>query len=102
MRSCNIAVKPMLLAHCRCGKDEFNIRGQLFFKPLIQAMRMLIHLGELVPEGTPHVHSIGPGTLFLWVVVVFPLTLATFGIGAATGSPLVFTFRIHLMRQFCH
>lgn len=35
---------------CRCAKDEFNPRGQLFFTPLVQAMRVLIHLGETVPE----------------------------------------------------
>ena len=36
---------------CRCGKDEFNPRAQLFFTPLVQAMRLMIHLGETVPDG---------------------------------------------------
>lgn len=36
---------------CRCGKDEFNPGAQLFFTPLVQAMRLMIHLGETVPDG---------------------------------------------------
>ena len=36
---------------CRCAKDEFNPKAQLFLTPLVQAMRVMIHLGETVPEG---------------------------------------------------
>ena len=36
---------------CRCAKDEFNPKAQLFLTPLVQAMRLMIHLGETVPEG---------------------------------------------------
>ena len=83
--------KPCSVGLCRCARDEFNPRGQLFFTPLIQAMRMIIHLGETVPEtlnpdGSPTaVYRISAGTLLLWAVVVFALMLLTFGIGAASG-----------------
>lgn len=62
---------------------------------------MLIHLGELVPEGTPRIYAIGPGTLFLWVFIIFPLTLATFGIGAVTGAntPPLSDSNIHVNQQ---
>ncbi len=73
----------------RCGKDEFNPRGQLFFTPLVQAMRMIIHLGETVPEATDQlVYHISAGTLVLWTITVFCLMLLTFGIGAASGVDL--------------
>ena len=62
------------------------------FLPSFQAMRMIIHLGETVPEtldpdGSPTaVYRIGAGTLLLWAAVVFALMLLTFGIGAASGA----------------
>ena len=36
---------------CRCARDEFNPKAQLFLTPLVQAMRLMIHLRETVPEG---------------------------------------------------
>ncbi|CAL5218914.1 g660 [Coccomyxa viridis] len=69
-----------------CGRDEFNPRAQLFFTPLVQAMRLMIHLGETVPEGADELaYHISAGTLVLWTFVVFILMLCTFGIGAASG-----------------
>lgn len=55
-------------------------------------MRMLIHLGELVPENMPRIHQIDAGTLVLWGVVIFTLSLLTFGIGAATGMNITFKY----------
>lgn len=72
----------------RCAKDEFNPRAQLFFTPLVQAMRMIIHLGETVPEAfndDAAVYRISAATLALWTFTVFFLMLLTFGIGAASG-----------------
>lgn len=71
----------------RCKDDEFNENGQLFFQPLLQAMRIMIHFGETMPDSMTDFYQISPGVLFLWAIVIFILMLATFGIGAATGPP---------------
>ena len=72
----------------RCAADEFNEYGQLFFNPLIQAMRMIVHFGETLPEGTPGAYGFSAGTLMLWAVAMFCLMLFSFGVGAPTGESL--------------
>lgn len=72
---------------CRCKDNEFNANGQLFFQPLLQAMRIMIHFGETMPDSMTDFYQISGGVLLLWSVVIFVLMLATFGIGAATGAP---------------
>lgn len=91
----------------RCAKDEFNPRGQLFFTPLVQAMRMIIHLGETVPDTVANVvFRISAPTLLLWTFVVFFLMLLTFGIGAASGAhhsgPFPSVFRKHFLPHLLH
>ena len=71
---------------CRCGGTEFNANGQLFFQPLLQAMRIMIHFGETVPDNLGPAYHLSAGLLALWAVTIFALMLATFGIGAATGT----------------
>ena len=74
-------------ARRRCGSSEFSPGGQLFFTPLVQALRTMLHLGETVPEGyAGSAYHISAGSLALWVVVVFPLMLLSIGIGAASGT----------------
>ena len=70
---------------CRCRNDEFNPHGQLFFTPLIQAMRMIVHFGETLPAELEPEHIIGAGMLVLWCASIYGTLIFTFGIGAATG-----------------
>lgn len=71
---------------CRCKDNEFNANGQLFFQPLLQAMRTMIHLGETLPDTVQHPYHVSAGLLVMWAVIIFGLMLATFGIGAASGA----------------
>ena len=71
---------------CRCKADEFNEYGQLFFNPLIQAMRMIVHFGETLPAGTVDPYHLSGGTLMLWAIAVFCLIPFSFGVGAPTGE----------------
>lgn len=73
-------------ASCRCKSDEFNANGQLFFQPLLQAMRTMIHLGETLPDSMTNSFQISAEVLLLWATTLFLLMLATFGIGAASGK----------------
>ena len=50
-----------------------------------QALRIMIHFGETLPEGMGPAYQVPPILLLLWAVAIFALMLATFGIGAATG-----------------
>ncbi|KAL3138646.1 hypothetical protein ABBQ32_006406 [Trebouxia sp. C0010 RCD-2024] len=68
-----------------CKSTEFNPNGQLFFNPLVQSMRMIVHFGETLPEKITPEHIIGSGLLFIWALCIFCGMLFCFGIGAATG-----------------
>lgn len=79
----------------RCARDEFSPGGQLFFTPLAQALRMMLHLGETAPDGyVGSAYHIGAGYLALWLAAMFPLMLLSIGIGAASGRP---PFLLHLL-----
>ena len=71
---------------CRCKSTEFNPHGQLFFNPLVQAMRMIVHFGETLPEDITPEHIISSALLFIWALSIFIGMLFCFGIGAATGE----------------
>ena len=56
---------------------------QVFFTPLSQSLRLIIHLGEPLPEGTDFLFDFGALTcLFLFT---FTLMMWTNGVGASTG-----------------
>lgn len=56
---------------------------QVFFTPLSQSLRLIIHLGEPLPEGTDFLFDFGALTcLFLFS---FILMMWTNGVGASTG-----------------
>jgi len=56
---------------------------QVFFTPLSQSLRLIIHLGEPLPEGTDFLFDFGALTcLFLFS---FTLMMWTNGVGASTG-----------------
>ena len=86
---------------CRCKSNEFNPHGQLFFTPLVQAMRMIVHFGETLPEDITPEHIISSALLFVWALSIFIGMLFCFGIGAATGEPLPFTIAQNACLQIC-
>lgn len=57
---------------------------QLFFTPLSQALRLVIHLGEPLPEDRPSFQFDFRG-LFALFVFSFLLMMWTNGVGASTG-----------------
>ncbi|XRB20074.1 chloride channel protein [Pseudoscourfieldia marina] len=72
-------------AHFRpmfCPNDTYSVYGQIFFTPLSDSLKLLIHLGEMLPESR---FEFDPGALVLYFLVNFVLMTWTYGIGAATG-----------------
>lgn len=69
----------------RCNSTEFNANGQLFFQPLLQAMRIMVNFGETLPDSSTDSYQISAKLLLLWAFTILMLMLATFGIGAASG-----------------
>ena len=88
-------VTPVVLH--RCKPTEFNPNGQLFFNPLVQAMRMIVHFGETLPEKITPEHIISSGLLLVWALCIFCGMLFCFGIGAATGQ----SSNLHCSKCFC-
>ena len=56
---------------------------QLFFTPLSQALRLVIHLGEPLPE--PHLYIFDLGTLAAFFLLPYLMMMLTNGVGASTG-----------------
>ena len=56
---------------------------QVFFTPLSQALRLIIHLGEPLPEGTDFLFDFG--ALICLYLFSFGLMMWTNGVGASTG-----------------
>jgi len=80
----------------RCNSTQFNPHGQLFFNPLVQSMRMIVHFGETLPESITPEHIISSSLLLLRAVTIFCGMLFCFGIGAATGDQFVVLARLSL------
>lgn len=74
-----LAVKMMRLIGNLCGF------GQVFFTPLSQALRLIIHLGETLPEERLRDFKFDYGTLALFFVLPYILMMWTNGVGASTG-----------------
>ena len=49
-------------------------------------MRTMIHLGETLPDEIKDAYQLSGKVLALWAFTIFSLMLATFGIGAASGT----------------
>ena len=67
-----------------CDEGKYSVFGQLFFVPLSQALRLIIHLGESVPMGSP-IFQYEVGLLILFFAFSYCLMIWSYGIGAATG-----------------
>lgn len=57
---------------------------QVFFTPLSQALRLIIHLGEPIPENLP-AWEFNVMELMLFFFFSFTLMMWTNGVGASTG-----------------
>lgn len=65
------------------SKDACDV--QLFFTPLSQALRLVMHLGEPLPEERLQNVEFNTGTLVLFYLLPFMMMMWTNGIGASTG-----------------
>ena len=61
------------------------MRLQVFFTPLSQALRLIIHLGEPLPETKLEEFSFSFAALGLFFVLPYVLMMWTNGVGASTG-----------------
>jgi len=61
------------------------VRLQVFFTPLSQALRLIIHLGEPLPEDRLEEFSFSYSALGLFFVLPYVLMMWTNGVGASTG-----------------
>ena len=57
----------------------------MFFTPLSQALRLIIHLGEPLPENKLEEFSFSYGALALFFVLPYLPMMWTNGVGASTG-----------------
>ena len=68
-----------------CPPGHYSTHGQLFFTPLSQALRLVIHLGEPLPEARQDSFALHAGSLALFGGGCFALMCVTNGVGASTG-----------------
>jgi len=68
-----------------CREGQYSVYGQLFFNPLSQSFKFLLHLGEVGEFGTDNEHPFPVSALIWYFVLTFFLMTVTFGIGAPTG-----------------
>jgi chloride channel 7 len=65
-----------------CPANQYSVMGQLFLGPLSRSLKLLLHLGELQPEGFVLFDLFTLGTFY---VVVYVLMVWTYGAGCAMG-----------------
>jgi len=58
---------------------------QLFFMPLSQALRLVMHLGEPLPEKKLQLVQFDYTTLLLFFFMPYMMMMWTNGVGASTG-----------------
>eukprot|EP00803_Ostreobium_quekettii_P009999 evm.model.scf_3183.3 EVM.evm.TU.scf_3183.3 scf_3183:12151-15815(-) len=67
-----------------CEDGEYSILGQLFYAPISQALRLIIHLGEPNPMKDP-IYELPLLSLTCYFLFAYMLMVWTYGVGAATG-----------------
>ena len=65
-----------------CPPGRYNIGGQLFFTPLSEALKLLLHLGEAMFSGT---YRFAFGVVLLFFLSLYSLMTWTYGIAAPSG-----------------
>ena len=68
-----------------CEAGSYAVHGQLFFAPLSQALRLVVHLGEPLPEARLDAYGLHPLSLALLAILGFGGMVLTNGVGASTG-----------------
>lgn len=67
-----------------CPDGQYSSYGQLFFTPMTEALRIIMHMGEPLPEQQTYEFSIGPLIAFFSLTYLF--MMYTNGVGASTGA----------------
>lgn len=70
-----------------CPKGQYSEFGQIFFVPLVQSLKLIMHLGETHPQETENASpkQIRDSALMLYHGVIFVLMTWTYGVGAPSG-----------------
>ena len=68
-----------------CPEGRYSVHGQLFFAPLSQALRLVVHLGEPLPEARLDDYGLAPSSLLLLFSCALGMMCVTNGVGASTG-----------------
>ena len=83
------AIRTQFFRQLYCDDGEYSAYGQLFFSPLSQSFKYLLHLGEVGEFGgdaqNPGQHAFDMDALILYWLIMFTLMTWTYGIGAPTG-----------------
>ena len=61
------------------------MRAQLFFTPLSQALRLIVHLGEPLPEERLLQFGFNFAPVLLFFLASYAMMALTNGVGASTG-----------------
>ncbi|KAL4855536.1 Chloride channel protein A [Chlorella vulgaris] len=67
-----------------CPNGTYSAHGQIFLVPLSQALRLLMHLGEPLPETRP-AWEFPLAATFAFFILCFSIMCWTNGVGASTG-----------------
>ena len=65
-----------------CPVGRYNVAGQLFFTPLSEALKLLLHLGEAMLSGT---YRFAIGAVMLFFLFFYALMTLTYGISVPSG-----------------
>ena len=68
-----------------CPEGQYSVYGQLFFTPLSQSFKFLLHLGEVGEFGQDKEHPFPLSALIWYFLLTFSLMTVTYGVGAPTG-----------------
>jgi len=68
-----------------CPEGFYSSYGQLFFVPLSQSFKFLLHLGEVGENGQAHEFLFRFDLLVFYFLAMFSLMTVTYGVGAPTG-----------------
>ena len=68
-----------------CVEGYYSSYGQLFFVPLSQSFKFLLHLGEVGENGQAHEFLFRFDLLLFYFLAMFSLMTITYGVGAPTG-----------------
>jgi chloride channel 7 len=68
-----------------CPEGKYSSYGQLFYVPLSESFKFLLHLGEVGEVAADHEYLFAMDALVLYFIIMYGLMTWTYGIGAPTG-----------------